>query len=60
MHPFFARAFQRDQEHDFKHPSLVDLMSINKTKQNKQTIHCVMVLPNVMTMINILFQRPTF
>jgi hypothetical protein len=35
MHPFFSsRTFQRDQEHDLKHPSLVELIV---TKQNKQT-----------------------
>ncbi len=31
------QAFQRHQEHDLKHPSLVDLITTNKTKQNKQT-----------------------
>jgi hypothetical protein len=35
MHPSLLRAFQRDQEHDLKHPSLVDLISTNKTKTNK-------------------------
>jgi hypothetical protein len=34
MHPFSSRAFQRDQEHDMKHCSSMDLIS---TKQNKQT-----------------------
>jgi hypothetical protein len=34
MHPSSSRAFQRDQEHDLKHPSLMDLI---RTKQNKQT-----------------------
>jgi hypothetical protein len=34
MHPSSSRAFQRDQEHDLKHPGSVDLIS---TKQNKQT-----------------------
>jgi hypothetical protein len=35
MHPSFSwGVFQRDQEHDLKHPSLVDLIG---TKQNKQT-----------------------
>jgi hypothetical protein len=33
MHPSSLRAFQRDQERDLKHPSLVDLISTNKTKQ---------------------------
>jgi hypothetical protein len=33
MHPFFSRAFQRDQEHDLKHPDSVDLISTNKTTQ---------------------------
>jgi hypothetical protein len=32
MHPSSLRAFQRQQEHDLKHPSLVDLIT---TKQNK-------------------------
>jgi hypothetical protein len=32
MHPFSSRAFQRYQEHDLKHCSLVDLII---TKQNK-------------------------
>jgi hypothetical protein len=35
MHPSSSRAFQRDQECDLKHPSLVDLIGTNKTKQNK-------------------------
>jgi hypothetical protein len=30
MHPFSLRAFQRDQEFNLKHPSLVDLRSTNK------------------------------
>jgi hypothetical protein len=34
MHPSSYRAFQRDQEHDLKHPGLMDLIS---TKQIKQT-----------------------
>jgi hypothetical protein len=34
MHPSFSRAFQRDQEHDLNHPSLMDLRSTNQTKQN--------------------------
>jgi hypothetical protein len=35
--PSSSRAFQRHQEHDLKHPSLVDLITTkqNKTKQNK-------------------------
>jgi hypothetical protein len=33
-HPVSLRAFQRDQEHDLKHLSLMDLIG---TKQNKQT-----------------------
>jgi hypothetical protein len=41
MHPFSSsRAFQRDQEHNLKHPDSVDLIigtKQNKTKQNKQT-----------------------
>jgi hypothetical protein len=32
MHPILLRAFQRHQEHDLMHPSLVDLVT---TKQNK-------------------------
>jgi len=37
MHPFSLRAFQRYQEHDLKHPGLVDLIPTkqNKTNQNK-------------------------
>jgi hypothetical protein len=34
MRPSSSRAFQRDQESDLKHPSLVDLIGTNKT--NKQ------------------------
>jgi hypothetical protein len=37
MHPSSSRAFQRDQERNLKHPNSMDLISINKTKQNKQT-----------------------
>jgi hypothetical protein len=36
MHPSSSRAFQRDQECDLKRPGSVDLMSTNKTKQNKR------------------------
>jgi hypothetical protein len=36
MHPSSLRAFQRDQELDLKHPSLVDLISTNKTKQTNK------------------------
>jgi hypothetical protein len=32
MHPSSSRAFQRHQEHNLKHPGLVDLVT---TKQNK-------------------------
>jgi hypothetical protein len=32
MHPSSLRAFQRQQEHDLKHPGLVDFII---TKQNK-------------------------
>ncbi len=37
MHPSSSRAFQRHQEHDLKHPPLVDLITTkqNKTKQTK-------------------------
>jgi hypothetical protein len=31
MHPFSLRAFQKDQEHDLKHPSWVDLISTKQT-----------------------------
>ena len=36
MDPSSSRAFQRHQEHDLKHPSLVDLITTkqNKTKQS--------------------------
>jgi hypothetical protein len=34
MHPFSSKAFQRDQEHDLKHPGSMDLLN---TKQKKQT-----------------------
>jgi len=37
MHPSSSRAFQRDQERDLKLAGLMDLISTNKTKQNKQT-----------------------
>jgi hypothetical protein len=38
VHPSSSRAFQRDQEHNLKHPGAVDLISTDKTKQtNKQT-----------------------
>jgi hypothetical protein len=33
MHPSSLKAFQRDQECNLKHPSLVDPISTNKTKQ---------------------------
>ncbi len=33
MHPCSSGTFQKDQEHDLKHPSSVDLISTNKTKQ---------------------------
>jgi hypothetical protein len=35
MHPSSSRAFQRDQEHDLKHRSSMDLIS---TKQKKQGV----------------------
>jgi len=37
MHPSSLRAFQRHQEHNLKHPNLVDLITTkqNKPKQNK-------------------------
>jgi hypothetical protein len=31
MHPSSSRAFQRHQEHNLKHPNLVDLIHTNKT-----------------------------
>jgi hypothetical protein len=31
------RAFQRHQEHDLKHPSLVDLITTKQKEKNKQT-----------------------
>ncbi len=34
MHMFSLRAFQRNQECNLKHPSLVDLMSTNKTNKS--------------------------
>ncbi len=33
MHPSYLRAFQKDQEHDLRHPGLVDLISTNKTNK---------------------------
>jgi hypothetical protein len=36
MHPFSSRAFQKEQEYYLKHPSSVDIIITNKTKQNKQ------------------------
>jgi hypothetical protein len=33
MHPSSWRAFQRDQEHDLKHPGSVDLIDTKKKKQ---------------------------
>ncbi len=39
MHLFSLRAFQRDQKHDLKHPSLVDLKyKQNKTKQTNNSL----------------------
>jgi hypothetical protein len=32
MHPSSSRAFKRHQEHNLKHPDLVDLISTNKIK----------------------------
>jgi hypothetical protein len=34
MHPFSLRAFQGHQEHDVKHPGLVDLISKKQNKTN--------------------------
>ncbi len=31
MHPFSSRAFQRDNEHNLKHPSSVDLITTKQT-----------------------------
>ncbi len=33
LHPSSSRAFQRDQEHDLKHPRSVDLIATNKTNK---------------------------
>jgi hypothetical protein len=35
MHPSSTRAFQREQEHDLKHPSSMDLISTKQNKTNK-------------------------
>jgi hypothetical protein len=35
MHPSSLKAFKRDQEHNLKHPDLVDLIGVKKKK--KQT-----------------------
>jgi hypothetical protein len=35
MHPSALRAFQRDQEHDLKHPGSVDLIGTKQNKTNK-------------------------
>ncbi len=58
MHPCSSRAFQRHQEHDQKHPSLVDLITAKrseasqfggshhcKTRQNKTGITNTLALP---------------
>ncbi len=37
INPSTLKAFQKDQERNMKHPSLVDLIHRNKTKQKKQT-----------------------
>jgi hypothetical protein len=34
MHPSSLRAFQRDQECDWKHPHSMDLIGTNKNKQS--------------------------
>jgi hypothetical protein len=34
MHLSLSRAFQRHQEHDLKHPSLVDLITTKQDKTN--------------------------
>ncbi len=41
MHPSSSRAFQRHEECNVKHPSLVDFIS---TKQNKQIIIKTMIV----------------
>jgi hypothetical protein len=33
MHPSSSKTFQRNQEHDLKHPGSVDLISRNKTNK---------------------------
>jgi hypothetical protein len=37
MHPSSSRAFQRHQEHDLKHPHLVDLITTIQNKTNQTT-----------------------
>jgi hypothetical protein len=34
MHPSLLRAFQRHQEHNLKHPGVVDLITIKQNKTN--------------------------
>jgi len=46
MHPFSSRAFQRDQDHDMKHPSSVDLISPNKTKQTNNLPSWIFLEPS--------------
>jgi hypothetical protein len=36
MHLSLSRAFQRNEECDLKHPSSVDVISTNKTKQTNK------------------------
>jgi len=38
-HPSSSRAFQRHQEHDLKHPSLVDLITTKQNKTKQTTLH---------------------
>jgi len=44
MHLSSSRPFQRDQEHNLKHPSLVDLISTNKTNKLQQNPFIIMPL----------------
>jgi hypothetical protein len=43
MHPSLLRAFRRHQEHDLKHPNLVDLVTTKQNKTNK-LLSCIVRL----------------
>jgi hypothetical protein len=47
MHPSSSRAFQRDQEHNLKHPSSVDLMGTKQNKTNKISSFIERYPPNI-------------